>query len=476
VATEPDTRILRTRTPIDLGSAAARHLVTAQLVVLVAIPARLVFAPLGGAGTPAQILGVLMACWWFLTKVGGFPPREQTQPVQWAVLAFYASLLASYIAATTRPIPPIEVSAADRGMISGLAFAGMALACASAPSTLGQFDVLMRRLTWVGFTLALVGLLQFATGQQLVDHIQIPGLSANSDLAVMELRGSLTRPAGTATHPIEFGAVLTMILPVALHYALHDTHRRPLKRWLPVGAIALAVPVSISRSAIVSTVIVLVLLMPTWPRQTRIRGCVAIMGLATVLYVLVPGLIGTLIGLFTGISGDTSTKSRTDSFGLAMEFIQRASIWGRGFRTFLPSYRILDNQYLLSTIETGVVGVLAFGGLLATAVVTTVRARRRSRDMRTRSLAQSLTASVTAAACSFALYDAFSFAMAASLLFVVLGMSGALGRLVRSSNVDSAHLATDLEVGSTRQGCGRGQRPARAARWPRPRHGLSHRP
>ena len=51
-------------------------------------------------------------------------------------------------------------------------------------------------------------------------------------------REGLTRPAGTTIHPIEFGAVLTMILPIALHYALHDKYRSKLARWFPVAAIA----------------------------------------------------------------------------------------------------------------------------------------------------------------------------------------------------------------------------------------------
>jgi hypothetical protein len=46
-------------------------------------------------------------------------------------------------------------------------------------------------------------------------------------------------------------------------------------------------------------------------------------------------------------------------------------------------------------------------------------------------MAQALAAAVAATAISFALFDAFSFTMAASLLFLVLGCSSALGRLAR---------------------------------------------
>ena len=80
-----------------------------------------------------------------------------------------------------------------------------------------------------------------------------------------------------------------------------------------------------------------------------------------------------MIRLFTGISQDDSALSRTDSYDLAAQFIERSPVFGRGLSTFLPSYRILDNQYLGLLIETGVVGTAAFLALLTTALVVAYR-------------------------------------------------------------------------------------------------------
>src|SRR2546430_13733022 len=60
--------------------------------------------------------------------------------------------------------------------------------------------------------------------------------------------------------------------------------------------------------------------------------------------------------LFTGISRDDSALSRTDSYAVAGAFISRAPLLGRGPATWLPPYRILDNQFLGSLIEIGVGG------------------------------------------------------------------------------------------------------------------------
>jgi O-antigen ligase len=427
------------------------RLLTALIVLLIAIPSKLIFAPLGSAGTPAQMLGLLLAVLWAVTRVMPGNARAPVEPVRVMMLVFLGAVVASYLAAVSRPIEPLEVSAADRGLLSVLSWFGMFIAAADGLTSRADLMTVLRRLSIAGGCLAALGLVQFVTSMPLVNYIKIPGLTTNADLNSEIDRNGLVRAAGTAIHPIEFGAVLTMILPIALHFAMRDTHRSVLARWWPVAAIAAAVPISISRSAIVSAGVVLLFVLPTWSRQVRWRAYGLIVVLTVWLYLTVPGLIGTLRGLFTGISTDTSTQSRTDSYNLAWDFIGRAPFFGRGFRTFLPSYRILDNQYLGVLIEMGFVGLAAVIGLFVVAVVSRIQLRRRSTDPDVRSMAQALAAAVAATAISFALFDAFSFTMAASLLFLVLGCSSALGRLAREGP-DVGTLSASAAPGRTALG------------------------
>jgi O-antigen ligase len=355
-----------------------------------------------------------------------------------ATLTFLASILASYVAAATRPIPPIEIRAADRGLISALAYTGMVLAMIEGLRHRRSLDVVLMRLVTFGGIIAGLGLVQFATGRQLTDFIEIPGLSANFELGGLESRGGLNRPSGTAIHPIEYGAVLTMLLPLALHYAMYAKERSTLARWWSVALIAGSIGICISRSAVVSAVLGLAILVPSWSPSLRRRAYVAIIGVLVTFYLFVPGLLGTLTAMFTGIAQDNSAQSRTDSYGIALDFIPRALWFGRGSRTFLPSYRILDNQFILSLIETGVVGVAAFLFAAGAGVFGAHRVRRRSTDRSTRDLAQALIASIAAATLSTALYDSFSFPMAATLFFVLLGASGALVASQRGERTPTA--------------------------------------
>lgn len=413
-------------------------LLTVYVVLLIAVPSKLIFAPLGGAGTPAQIVGVasgLWYVWWRLQRAT--PVDDGRQPVRAAMLIFAGAVLASYVAAMIRPISEGEISTADMGLISLIGWLGVVLVANDGINSLDRLYTLLRRMAAMGGALATLGIAQFVTGELLVDKIQIPGLTANQAFIGVAARDGFTRPAGTAVHPIEFGVVLTVILPLALACAMAMKDRSWVRRWYPVAAIAVAIPLSISRTAIIGTIVCLAVMMPTWSRTARRATWVAVTAVAALLFVTVPGFIGTMSGLFTTIGSDSSAESRTDAYGVASEFILRSPVFGRGFATFLPSYWILDNQYLGLLIEVGVVGLAAMLWLITSGVLAARRSRALSNDPTVRSVSQAIAAAIICGAVSTALFDLLGFPMSAGLLFLVLGLSGALWRLTRDQAASS---------------------------------------
>lgn len=398
---------------------------TAFVVLLQALPSRLVIGPLGAGGTPANVVAVAGAVWWLWARTADLERTPtRAHPVRTAMVVFVVCVTVSYIAAMTRAIGGDEVSTANTGMLLITGWLGVVLVADSGIASMDRLEVLMRRTAIGGGLVAILGLMQFATGRAYTDLIQIPGLTTNAALTSVLSRDSYVRPSGTALHPIEFGVSMNILLPICLHVALTATDLSKFRRWFPVVAIAMAIPLSISRSAIVGGVVVLAVLLPTWARRTRI-GALIFSGVAMVMvFLIVPGLLGTITKLFTGISNDDSALSRTNSYPLAWEFISRSPAFGRGFQTFLPSYRILDNQYLGLLIDTGFVGVLALLGLFLTAIATAFVARRRFTDVRSRSAAAALAASVAAPAACLAFVDGFSFPLMAGLTFFSCGLIG----------------------------------------------------
>ena len=407
----------------------ATSALTVYLVLLLAVPAGLVFAPLGAAGTPAQIVAICLLVWWCAVRLARAPTRSRwVQPVRRALLFFAAALVASYVAATVRSIDGVELRAADRGLLSLCAWMGIVLVVTDGIPSRRRLDQFLSRLVIGGAVIAAVGILQFYTGFDLAKYLRVPGLSVNSSVGLVLERGDFRRPAATATHPIELGVVLAMILPIALHYALYGYGSRR-RRWLPVGLVAAALPITLSRSALAGGLVVMLFLLPTWPPDRRRKAYAVLACSVVVIYLAVPGLLGTFRNLITGIFEDSSTLSRTGSYAVAQEFIEKAPITGRGIGTFLPSYQILDNQYLITTIEAGVLGLVALVTLLLTGVFTARGVRRRTEDPGTRNLAQSLAAAAGVAVVTFATYDELSFSMSTGLTFVVLGCIGSMWKL-----------------------------------------------
>jgi O-antigen ligase len=165
----------------------------------------------------------------------------------------------------------------------------------------------------------------------------------------------------------------------------------------------------------------------TGPQRLRLLGLTAAGLLA--MSVITPNFLNSVIGLFAGAGEDPSVVSRADSFSLAFEFIASDPLFGRGLGTFLPKYRIFDNQYLLLLVTIGVVGTTAFLALGATAFFTVLRVRGRVRDGATRDIALALAASIAAGFTCLFMFDAFAFPMTMGTLFLIMGIGGALRRI-----------------------------------------------
>ena len=407
----------------------ATSVLSVYVVLLLAIPSVMVVAPLGSAGSPSTIMAVGILFWWLWFHVhrNGFL-SEVFQPVKAAMLGWLLIMFMVYVHAMAGPIPTDEISPADSGMLRLVGMGGIMLVANDGILSLERHRTVVRRLVIGVGAIAILGVVQYSTKQLYIDRIQIPGLTAGTAEWSLAQRDGLARPSGTSTHPIEYGVVLTMVLPLAIVYAMRSPTRRWLYRML-LGAITFAVVLSISRSALLCAVVGFVILAASWPPVLRLRalGFAAAIGVA--VYVLSPGVLGTLGNLFVGASDDPSIASRTGSFDLAGEFIAASPVLGRGFGTFLPRYWILDNGYLGLVIEGGILGFVGLLFVVLTAIWAARQARRIARSSFDRELAQALVASIAAGACGLAFFDTFAFPQSAGTFFLLLGLAGATLRL-----------------------------------------------
>lgn len=403
--------------------------------VLFIVPSHLVIAAVPLALAPCMLVGVVLGLFWFcaqlVTTLGVAKGRSL---VRSALFLFAASQLATYGYATYGYLPSDELNATDRSLITIMAVVLVGITVCDGVRGIARLDRLLKVIV-VGCTfVASIGLIQFFFGIDPTHYMVLPGLRAVGDVNTLLARSIFRRPSGTAGHPIEFGVVCALASPLTAHYAFRakDAGERVWPWWACQAAVSIGAMVSLSRSAILGLMAAAIVLVPTWPRRRRIQTVLVASVFVVVMRLLIPGLIGTLLSLFSNLSGDPSIQHRTEDYARADIQIAMHPWLGKGFGTYLPAkYGPLDNQYLGTLVENGIVGLSCMIILLLAGVYAAVRVRRRSRNPIVRDLAQSLLACLSIFIVGDATYDAFGFIMATGMAFMLIGACGALWRVVR---------------------------------------------
>jgi O-antigen ligase len=398
------------------------------------------------------VLDIIAFFLWIFARMRGSRPRLALQPVRIAVGIYLIVMAVTYASGFMRGMYDDELSNATRFMISTVAVMGIALVAADGIVTRERFAVLLQRVVYGAAFMAFVGDLEFATKYNLAAHMHIPGLVVNNTIIGLRLRGEgFTRVAGTASHYIEFGVVLAMLLPLAIHFALFaPTRGRRHFNWLCVLLMGVAVPFSLSRAAAIALIVGLLVMASAWTWRAKVNALVTALIVLIGLRAAKPGLLGTIRSLFTHLSEDPSISGRTTDYGPVFSLISQRPLLGRGAGTFIPTrYRFLDNQILMTTIESGVVGLIALVILFMCAIALAHRAGKFASDRRTKHLGYALLAAFLDGFFTSFTFDSFSFPVFMTTLFLLIGAAGALWRLDRDARharytVDS--LAKDARI------------------------------
>ncbi len=418
---------LRRTRPID-----AVTVLSLYVVVMMVVPSLARFAPAGSIGAPSTMLAILIFFWWLWDQAHrSVPGPQDPQWVRRFALLLLVVMLLVYAFSSLRPMPLDEVSPAASGILQFLALIGLTLTASDGIRDRERFHALVRRMTVLGVAVGVLAIVQFFTHQQWVGRFVPPPLTMDAGEGALGVRGAFTRPSGTSVHPLEFGAVIAMLIPLAIVRARHASGSR-IRPWVGVAILMIAAVVSLSRSALLCTAVALVIVSWGWSvREKLLAAGIGVLGLGFVT-LMIPGLVGTLRGLFLGSGSDSSVQSRTGSFSYAFQMVERFPLFGRGYGTFLPRYWVLDNGYLQFLVSAGILGMLSLIALFFASMLCARWAARRFIDRADREMSQAILASATAGITAVAFFDLFSFAQAAGSLFLILGMCGAIHRLVKT--------------------------------------------
>ena len=402
-------------------------------LALLVIPSNTVIAAVGAGGYPASLMGMFAFAALLAAILLGFhDPLRHRHPVRNVLCLLWIASLVSYVLMDRRTLTIAQDAAADRFLIQLAVVTGVALVAAECLTSLQEVRRVLRVLCWGGAFCGVVATLQFWISLDLTPYLRmLPGFSENLELNGINTRAALNRAAGTALTPIELGVAAGMLLPLAVYMAIYDSPRTRWKRWAPVGLIALAIPTSVSRSAILAVVAALLVLVVAMPARQRVVALCAVPAALVAVFMTAPGVISTLTSFFAAGTRDASVATRVDDYPLVERLVREAPWFGSGGGTYLPgnALDILDNQYLKTAIELGLFGLAAFVAFLVLPIVAALAARRRSADPELRLLCGALAGSCLAATvCSFT-FDSLSFPMYFNLHALLIGLTGAGCRL-----------------------------------------------
>jgi hypothetical protein len=415
-----------------------RRVTTAGLIVLFLvlqflIPARLVLRGMGAEGRPSVAVGILLAFLWGLSSIRTGRLPSGRQPIRWVIALYVILQLVGYAVGFDRLPSAVEARSADRWMIFTVSIAGVTLAVADGLRTRLELDRVLRVLVGLASVMSFVGVLQFLRIIDLTRFISLPGMQQNSDLIGVSARGDemFARVAGTANHYIEFGVVLATVLPIALHYALFSPPGRVgFWRWLGVAMVGAGIPLSISRAAVLATVVAFGLMFVVWPWRQRYNALV--MGVLAVgaYHVVNRGVLGTIKALFLNADQDTSVTDRIARTDYVVDLWQLRPWLGRGAGMVIPSeYILLDNQWYMTLLAGGVVGVVGLLVFFLAPYFVARSIRLRGHDQETRHLAQALAVAMPTAIIVSGTFDSLSFSTWVGTMCVIIGAVGALWRL-----------------------------------------------
>jgi len=319
-----------------------------------------------------------------------------------------------------------------------------------------QIDFLIRILVGGGAVVAAAAMFESWTHHDLFNdlHPILPFLRL-TDPPQTELRGARLRVFASAQHPIALGAVLIMMIPLAVYLARRTGHRR---WWGVFMLILLGAFSTVSRTSVMMLLVCGLVFLWLRPKETK-RIWPLLIPMLAVAHVALPGALGTLSAAFFPKGGLISEQQqnagkrgsgRIGDLGPAIGQFERQPLLGEGFGTRVTdetvtgvgNAQILDDQWLGTLLETGLAGVLSWIWLYVRFVRRLGRAAKEDDSDRSW-LYTAIAASVAAYSVGMFTYDAWSFIQVTFVLFILLGLgSAALGpvpaRAKRAVRVASA--------------------------------------
>jgi hypothetical protein len=413
-----------------------RNLFFLLLLVMLVVPIRK-YTLSSGAGfqlEPYRLVVFALGAIWLASLLIDPRVRLRRSGLEAPLLAVVVAILASDAVNTGRINELGVQSIVTKKLIFFLSFILVVYMISSVVTSRIEIDYMLKTLVVGGAVLSFFALIEFNTGYDVFDHLSrlFPLLRIeNTGFHSLEVRGGRARVYGSGQHPIAYGAFLLMLMPFGIYFA-----RRSGRRiwWAIAGLLVLGTLTTISRTSILMMLVVLFIYWRLFPRSTR-RLLPLLVPAILVIHLALPGSLGTIWGSFFPHGGlvkqqeagkGTGGSGRVADLGPGLSEAAQTPFLGQGYGTRvvdqgpLLNAPILDDQWLGTLLETGIIGVLTWVWLF---VVFTRRMLRRARedlDSPDAWLYAAFGSAIASFAVGMLFYDAFAFIQVTFLAFLLM--------------------------------------------------------
>jgi O-antigen ligase len=412
-----------------MGSRQAAIMLQAFTFAAFVLPTDTVIRVVGAQGYVASLIAMLLLAAWVLTSIFGFhDPLHTRHPIRGVLAVMWIATLLSYAAMPFYVPDETQRLGAGRWLMLWAGMTGVVLVAAEHLRSPRDVLRVVRWMVWGGAFSGLIASFQFWLRWDLKPYLRLIliGFDRDADSAGFAPRDALVRVTGMANHPIELGVVAGMLLPLAIWLGLFDRERSALSRWLPLVLIGMCIPMSVSRSAILTSVTSVGVLVLALPAAQRAKVILWAPVAVVAVFASTPGYLRTMYALFTAGTTDSSITNRLDNYPRVLAAVQARPWLGSGGGTDIQAdlTKVLDNQFLKAAVELGIIGVVALVLYFIVPVIAMVDVLTRSRDPEFRALCAALGGAALAAAIASYTFDSFSFAQFASVDALVIGLCG----------------------------------------------------
>lgn len=408
----------------------ADWLILAFAVLIFALPYEAVFpGPLRGNGSPARLLGLAMLALVVITVFA----KRRFLPSGTAALAGigcavgYAALSLFMYARTMSDfyITSDQSASATRFVMGVLTVLGVVLFVILRTRTQYQRTAIVWAVLVGAMISVMIGLVQGVSSQNWRDALVPPGFVFVLQKGGLAERDGFTRVIGTAGHPIEFSLTVAIALPLAIHLSrFARTRNQRVVASIFTVALLLAIPASVSRTAIVAVLASLVVYAAILPIRALLAGLFVISAGVAAYAVLAPDLFDAVTNLFRNTESNNSITGRTDDYAVVGDAF-RASPWiGYGPGNSFASSRFLDNQWLQAILSGGVVGIFSMVLVVLGTIFGVAYSLRQCDPDRPaeRDLVYALAGGLTSMLIATTIFDEFSFSQTLLTLFLFYGL------------------------------------------------------